>query len=569
MQKLVILILFTLHSSLVFGETKTENNYANTTSPSSNSKTTASDVDEAYNTAKLASEKLTGGLMQLESDKQIEKTFENVEQIKACKKEVAKDIATLKPDDLQFDKLVENTKYPSCAELKKVIDKDKIKNLFSNNQDALKFYNVDGTRFQGDKTYTELKKYLSERMEKAIYGEAKDKNAAIGVTNHEVFYDLYRKQIGKAFLLNLSEYCVDYYYSGNNDYSGNQESNISLDADIKTESDKYKSCLASVACQCYHDDPNLQNKVCTYKDKSGVDKSYTTVNKKEVTQMACTLVSRLRQMKQEIAYLNTVDEGFSKLGGSHVKGATAYNGTEKDKSIDDLTDITSKEYEENVSVDKNDVDKCSKIAASGQLDQNCQLGQINAETLASLQIEHSIKTKVLEEELNNIQDTDKDALKEYFKKRDLLTSKLEEEIEKNAEQVKKEALAKLQTERENIIANINKQVQENNVVVDNNNKILNQDKGAEATKRAETQVDRMKRLIHFTNIISGYMDTDNKFYTKTLKREVADQGAASNFVKDQNYFQQLSSNTEDQINKDSSESSGLFSIGEINKLLGE
>ncbi len=99
----------------------------------------AKDVIEAKDAVKLAAEKLTGGIMQLDADKQLENNLAEVELIKKCKKEVSVDIAKLTPDKLNFDELAKV--YPSCQSVQASLTPDKIKTFFSY-KNAIKFYNL-------------------------------------------------------------------------------------------------------------------------------------------------------------------------------------------------------------------------------------------------------------------------------------------------------------------------------------------------------------------------------------------------------------------------------------------
>jgi hypothetical protein len=123
------------------------------------------------------------------------------------------------------------------------------------------------------------------------------------------------------------------------------------------------------------------------------------------------------------------------------------------------------------------------------------------------------------------------------------------------------------------------------VVVDKTNgtsKVdLNKTDTSQLFGRAESQEERTRRLLHYTNVVSAYieaceaskLDANNKctaptYYTKALTRELA--GASATIEKGSgDYFGQIKEGTQSQTKTSNSPGASLFSIEAINKILGE
>ncbi len=67
--------------------------------------------------------------------------------------------------------------------------------------------NLKSFDLNASKNSTSIRKYLSERLSNALYGEAK-KGKMRKLVDHEVYSKLYRSQVGKNILMEVSSYCL-------------------------------------------------------------------------------------------------------------------------------------------------------------------------------------------------------------------------------------------------------------------------------------------------------------------------------------------------------------------------
>ena len=71
--------------------------------------------------------------------------------------------------------------------------------------------NIGKVEFYKDPTLNEISEKLSKQFEEAIYGELTDaqKKQKIRVVDPQVFHKIYKAQISKNLILNLTEFCID------------------------------------------------------------------------------------------------------------------------------------------------------------------------------------------------------------------------------------------------------------------------------------------------------------------------------------------------------------------------
>jgi hypothetical protein len=123
---------------------------------------------------------------------EIEKQLSESELLKECK---TKPNATL--DEIQ-----------SCVQ-------QKITDPSFNAEEFAKKTNLRSFDLDASKDATSIRKYLSERLNRALYGEP-DAKKMRKLVNQEVFYELYRTQIGNNILMDISNYCLSNFGHKNN-----------------------------------------------------------------------------------------------------------------------------------------------------------------------------------------------------------------------------------------------------------------------------------------------------------------------------------------------------------------
>jgi hypothetical protein len=68
----------------------------------------------------------------------------------------------------------------------------------------------DSIRYQSNPAYKNLENYLSKRLEEALYGKENQKNkGTLTLTKHEIFYDIFKTQLGKNILSTVTSFCIN------------------------------------------------------------------------------------------------------------------------------------------------------------------------------------------------------------------------------------------------------------------------------------------------------------------------------------------------------------------------
>lgn len=130
---------------------------------------------------KLKEQETENALVQIKAQ-QVEEKLSDSDLLKACKENKQK------IQDIE-----------EC--IKSKFDEEGVVEEFADRVD-LKSFDINAS-----KNSTTIRKYLSERLRKALYGEPK-KGKMQKLVDHEVYSKLYRSQIGKNILMDVSNYCI-------------------------------------------------------------------------------------------------------------------------------------------------------------------------------------------------------------------------------------------------------------------------------------------------------------------------------------------------------------------------
>ncbi len=541
-------------------------------------------IKEAKELSEAASQKLTGGLLQINQDKRIETLISDSQKFKACKDAFS---AKLKATPNSAPDV------SGITECKDVLGSDQASLEDLTQKLNLSFFTPDGLSVDKNKNYTLVKKYMEERLSSALYGEKKDK---VQQVDHKTFYALYKTQINKSFLLDLSSYCSETYtkakVNSGKDYDATkeksyQDSTYSSQVDFAQMGKDYSECLFSLGCQCYG------GKACT-----DMNKKYPTLNisqssDTDIKNKSCVLVTRLKQMKQQIMYLDNVEAEYAKLQPSNAllgNEVTNYKGTEDGKTVDDMTNFSSGDYRKAVG-EKGDLEgqiadlakkNDCQLQVGQAFDENkCgHLGKINKDEYEKILLEHQLKSKLMADTLTNVKS--KDDLQKFLEDQKMAQAEIDKILvnaDKDFATTRKELEDKLKTERQAVIDEINQQMTKDVVIVDKDGKVDSSTKIADVNKRTESQLDRTERLIHYTNVVSAYLNLKDVsgggagksvVYTKALSREIAEASKGVQEYESKNYFKHLGKDTKAQQDKGNTEElRSIFNLSTLNEILGE
>lgn len=364
-----------------------------------------------------------------------------------------------------------------------------------------------------------LENFLYEKLSKVLFEEVSkdDKNfIKEKVVGQEVFYDLFKTQVGKNIISAFSSVCLeaDYKYTTDdqgqkvvqsfsisenaNDRKTARENNMKDVATFSVESkDRYMSCITLVPhyCSCKVDD---NTKEC----KDNITDSYTKTRSCEVTNF-------IKTAKQNLIAIDKIKEGYDELDMVASGDPSYSSGNEKGKTIDDLTTMTSGEFiseskfhEGNIE-DKKALEECVK---NKQLE-NCEeyLNEQDEDFLAEQLIRNKALTEKLKEDL-----ADNNNLEKYLKDQGYSDQKIEEMMKGDIEKLKAEIAGRYEIQKNQVIESLSKKLQD--TTASNPNATPEQIEaektsrlaqiGAELTDKAESYA----QLIHYSNVVAGYLD---------------------------------------------------------------
>lgn len=527
--------------------------------------------------AEFAAQKLTGGLIQIADDRRIENQITNSSGFNKCRDDFRKAVKA------NPNKTTDFLTIDSC----KTIIPSKKEEL----ADLVKKINPisEALNFQKDANYKAVYSYMNERLETALYGDKANPNdQKLHLVDHKNFYELYKSQISRKFLLDTSSYCMEVFGPKANANDTRAADDVSYDykkwmedkikaGNAKDIGDEFQTCLVSIPCNCFGGLDAA--KYCPSKDKAGKGTGIKYVSDDKVKQQACLLTSRLKALKQEMLALKQIDEGYNQLGAGgaiNSNNVVKYDPTEKEKSADDLTLIGTDDYTKaSAELDtktKEFKKKCDNPTVK-LTDAECSdLSTIDSNKYADVQLEYQLKTKAL---ADNIEQMDADKLKEYLKdqkKTDAEITQLFADHNQDFKAIKDQIKNQVKTEREQIIKEIADQINQNSVITDNDNSKNTLNANSKVRTVAENQVERTKRLIQYNNIVTAYLSTSSGsgkgHYTKGLEREIASESSGGK--KDEDYFKQLR-DQQKILSKDSSDAGGgatLLDVSTIDTILG-
>ena len=364
-----------------------------------------------------------------------------------------------------------------------------------------------------DPAMEKLQQYLSKRLEEAIYGEVqKDGKKMRRMVAHDRFLKLYKSQIGKNIILTLSSYCLD------TDPNSSKHL-IPKDKDAREKARKdnierlgrFNASRENMAnsrwVECVQE---IQN-ICS---KDNINSKYEGSR-----QRACVVTDYVKAARQNLIILATIEKAWDnvkkeKKGGRFiVENIVEYDG----KKDDDLTSISSNELlntsgfkEANENLAKNLEERCLK---GGEEDECAQYISQNKEELEKLLGEYRLRSFLVQKK---VEDMKKEDIENYLKdegySEEQIALKLQDE-----DAIKEQITKNYRERREKLIAHLQSKIIESSV-----------EKGTnfDASKRKLEAIhqellarpERYKQLVHFNNIVSGYLSFESSETQKNQER---------------------------------------------------
>lgn len=366
-----------------------------------------------------------------------------------------------------------------------------------------------------DPAMDKLSEYYSKKIEEDLFKTTNENNQ--GYVNHEVFHDLYKNQISKNVLLAISSYCLDAEAAEGYAIPVNEATRkLVRQENLKRLSDfeNKKNLAHTYWSDCMG---NLQN-ICDVgpntRDEESVSLSKTR---------ACLVTNYLKQTNQTIeattkiqALFDKIDEGnfAQKWSPSLLKLEIFEEGKDDKATLNKITSITSNEFihesgfgdevkemqqdlEENC-FKKPNQKKCQKFFNEDQAKSQKEISEYAFQSKAILdQVEES--------------KNDPEVITVFLKREGRTDAEITELLndKKSFEQIKR----RYENETNELIDYLSNQLEEKSLT-DSSNESLKLPENVAKIKKIEEELssraEEYKQLIHFNNIVTGYVQTSEK-----------------------------------------------------------
>ena len=376
--------------------------------------------------------------------------------------------------------------------------KKKLKEFFSKNEKN-RFESVDvipdKKKETMDPAFNKLQEYLYQRLEEALYGDVQKKVKR--VVDRVVFIKLYKAHLGKDIIRTLSSYCIETdsscmgqkddctYMIRKEDRERNKARNIKKLQEFTF--DRKKSDAAIYWERCITE---IQN-IC-YKSK-GMEWDYSK-------RRACAVVEHIKATRQNLILSSKIEKGYEniKKGISFESNAEVYTGRNGQKSIEELTSITSNELintsgfkEETEKLMKKIQEQCKK-PDSKECSQHFPSDEKEDKEVID---EYRIRTLALKKTLENM---DKDDIRQYLREEGYEENQIRKMLLDSEEKIKEEINQRYSEMRKEIMAGLQDEMKKSSDQT-------NEEKAIDIYRELSNRGESFKQLIHYNNIVSGYL----------------------------------------------------------------
>ncbi len=376
-----------------------------------------------------------------------------------------------------------------------------------------------------DSALKKLGQYYFEKLHEALYGKPEKDDplawAKQRYVQHSTFYEIYKNQVSKNLIETLSSYCIEadkensFIISIKKDERGKvREKNIKNLEIIFDEGQKAKSLAFEDWEKCMQGIQHICYKTPYYNKKKELIADYSIPPESKLdfeysNKRACLVMNYLKASRQTLLkvteiqkLMNYVDGGSDKRIDWFKEIAGFEMFDEAQTPIDTITGITSADLKksemekENTALIETIKDKCVKNKNSKE----CQKVIFeNEEKTYQLASEIALKTTAM---LNKIEKMDDAELKIYLTEQGYSQEKIKE-LEKYKTDLKKEIVERYKAEQQALIDELAQRIEAKTL-----EKLPPEKQKEKIDKILEELTSRpkeFKELIHFNNIISGYL----------------------------------------------------------------
>ncbi len=385
-----------------------------------------------------------------------------------------------------------------------------------------------------DPAIKKLKKYLHERLEKAMYGDLTSKERKI--VDHEKFLALYKTQLGKNIISGLSSYCIEanLITDINKSYESpvfygdflipvdettrktNRVKNIrnlttfqeTGDGSVNKVYKAWEKCVGSIKSVCYLEAP------------------YNTSAKKPEPyqkQRACQITQFLKEHRQNLIASTKLEGDIIRFRSKRESvqlqtGMEHYTGRGDDeKTLDEITNYSSGEIDKVYGEKMREVSKeFHEKCVEGKDKEECQKYLTNSKTRKKLDkhiSEYELRKKVMQEKINKIgANGDKKELQKYLEEEGYSAEEVEKMMKADTQALAKMISARYENERKAVIESY-RDYMDKHSTTEEEIKLADNAPDMKKIKDLSTELsekpEHYKQMLHFSNIISGFLKVDD------------------------------------------------------------
>jgi hypothetical protein len=395
-----------------------------------------------------------------------------------------------------------------------------------------------------------LEEYLTKRLEEALYGEIKkdSENKKQRMVDHTTFLKLYQSQISKNIIATVSSFCMEVCTKEEtingkkswslNGYGSNcrkenltKLSTISEDGTTSKAYQGWNRCLVEIPSIC-STGGGLSNHPNRPAGESPTPRDH-----------ACQVTDAMKGMRLNLMQLSEIDKRFNEIKSSNKRSRVMiekedagqrerYVGESKgdSKSIDDLTTVTSNELINESGYGKaveKESEKMQTDCIETLEDEECKKYLHSDEDVAKLEdaaTEYNLRRQVALNKMEEIEDQDE--LVTFLKEEGRGEAEIQKMLdEQGYEKLKAAITAQFKAEKKAVISALNKKISDRSIedkkpaaggppppVEDTKVKKL-----TEIKKEMDEKPKGYQELVHFNNIISGFLEIESTANGKSEK----------------------------------------------------
>lgn len=381
---------------------------------------------------------------------------------------------------------------------------------------------LEGSQKKG---FENLEKYLNEKLSAVLFEEVSGDKKFIQqkVAGQEVFYDLFKTQVGKNIISAFSSICLDAEYATKTTTGPDGQPQTTISYTIDSDSTKRKAArdknlqdaasFSSSSKQNYMECIKLTPTYCSCTVDPATKTCVDNMKDGYTKMRACEVVNYIKAAKQNLIAIDKIKKGYDELDMVETNDPSYFSGNEKGKTVDDLTTVTSGEFvaeskfHEGSVADKEKIEECVKNKDLGE-----ECSQFLEEQDEDFIGEQMLRNKALAEKLKEDLKDDGN-LEKYLKDQGYSDEKIKEMMAGDIENLKAEITGRYELQKNQVIESLSKKLA---AATNQNTNLSPEEVEQEKLNRLTTighelsqKTENYAQLIHYSNVVAGYLDVQS------------------------------------------------------------